>query len=69
MGTASKEISEAEIINYFKNIEALWDELFPVEQIRIISLLIKQIIITENKVDLRIFKSGLSSLSSEINAN
>ncbi len=69
MGAASKEISEAEIINYFKNIEALWDELFPVEQIRIISLLIKQIIITENKVDLRIFKSGLSSLASEINAN
>ena len=25
--------------------------------------------ITENKVDLRIFKSGLSSLASEINAN
>jgi DNA invertase Pin-like site-specific DNA recombinase len=69
ISAASKEISEAEVINYFKNIEKLWDELFPVEQVRIISLLIKQVIVTEDNIDVRIFKEGLNSLASEITVN
>lgn len=64
--SSSKEISENEIINYFQNIEKIWDELFPVEQVRIINLLMQQIIVCEDRVDLRIFKKGLISLASEI---
>ena len=62
-------ISESEIINYFKNMEKIWDELFPVEQVRIINLLVKQVIIAEDKIDLRIFKEGIKSLASEITVN
>ena len=42
------------------------DELFPVEQVRIINLLVKQVIIAEDKIDLRVFKEGFRSLASEI---
>lgn len=71
IANSSKEnnISEAEIINYFQNIEKVWDELFPVEQVRIFNLLICQVIITEGSVDLRILKEGLHSLASEITTN
>jgi len=62
---ASKEISQVEIVNYFQNIEKVWDELFPVEQVRIVNSLIEKIIINKNGIDLRIFKDGLNSLASE----
>jgi len=65
----TKEISENEIINYFQNIEKLWDELFPVEQARIINLLIEKVTINENGMDLRIIKDGLNSLANEVTVN
>jgi site-specific DNA recombinase len=62
---AKNEISQVEIVNYFQNIEKVWDELFPVEQVRIVHSLIEKIVINKNGVDLRIFKEGLTSLASE----
>ena len=47
----------------------LKDELFPVEQVRIINSVIEKVIINENGIDLRIFKEGLNSLASEAIAN
>lgn len=61
------QISESDVINYFKNIEKIWDELFPIEQARIINLLVKEVIVSNDGIDLRIFKTGLNSLASEIN--
>lgn len=60
------DLSENKIINSFKTIDKIWDELFPVEQARIINLLIKQIDIKPEGLNIRIFKEGLHSLSTEL---
>lgn len=60
------EIDSQEIISRFKNIQKIWDDLFPVEQSRIINLLVQKIYITNNILDIRIHSEGLSSLNHEI---
>ncbi|MBP7709878.1 MAG: recombinase family protein [Rickettsiales bacterium] len=62
------KIQESVVINSFKQIEKVWDELFPIEQARIISLLVKDITINPNGINIRIFKEGLHSLSTELTA-
>ncbi|NBV06866.1 MAG: recombinase family protein [Proteobacteria bacterium] len=59
-------IPESVVINSFKEVEKVWDELFPVEQARIISLLIKEVIVNHDGLKIRIFKEGLSTLSTEL---
>ena len=61
------KISESVVINSFKQIEKVWDELFPIEQARIVSLLVKDITINPDGLNIRIFKEGLHSLSNELN--
>ena len=61
-------LQESVVINSFKQIEKVWDELFPVEQARIVSLLIKDITISPNGLNIRILKEGLHSLSNELTA-
>jgi hypothetical protein len=59
-------ISESVVINSFKEIEKIWDELFPLEQARIVNLLIKNVIVTHKGLNIKIFKTGLHSLSHEL---
>jgi hypothetical protein len=59
-------LQESVVINSFKQIEKVWDELFPVEQARIVSLLIKDITISPNGLNIRILKEGLHLLSNEL---
>lgn len=53
------------VIEYFQNIEKVWDELFPVEQARIVNLLVKQVVIAEGlsmnilKKDLALYQTNL----------
>ena len=61
------DLSENKIINSFKTIDKVWDELFPPEQARIINLLIKDIIISPDGMNINIYKQGMNSLNSEIN--
>lgn len=63
---STPQIKESAIISAFKEIEKVWDELFPVEQARIISLLIKDINVNIGGINIRIFKDGLNSLSTEL---
>ena len=59
-------VSEGEVINSFKKIDKVWDELFPVEQARIINLLVKDITINPEGLNINIHKEGLHSLSTEL---
>ena len=54
------------IINSFKQMNKVWDELFPAEQARIISLLVQGVNITPAGINIRIFREGVSSLSNEL---
>lgn len=66
---ADRQISQNEIIKYFQNIEKIWKELYPVEQVRILNLLIEKVIISDSEIDLRIFKEGFNSLALEATVN
>lgn len=44
----------------------VWDELFPIEQVRITHLLIKQVVISEGNLDISIYSDGLNELDNEI---
>ena len=59
-------LTGADITLAFKNLEAVWDELFPAEQSRIINLLVEQVIVSEDGIDIRMFKDGLYSLVNEV---
>ena len=61
------KLPESVVINSFKQIEKVWDELFPIEQARIVSLLIKDVTLNPNGLNIKIFKEGLHSLSNELN--
>ena len=61
------QISDNQIIKAFQSINKVWDELFPVEQARIINLLIKDIVINPDGLKINIYKQGLESLHNEIN--
>ena len=63
----NEQISDNEIINSFKSINKVWDELFPPEQARILNLLIKDITINPDGMNINIYKQGLNSLNNEIN--
>ena len=60
-------IPESIVINSLRQIEKVWEELFPIEQVRIIHLLIKDIIVRPDGLNIRIFKKGLTSLTTELN--
>lgn len=60
------KLPEGIIIDSFKQIEKVWDELFPIEQARIISLLVKRAIVNPHGVNIKIFSEGLLSLSNEL---
>jgi len=55
-------IDDSKIISYLNNIEAVWDELFPKEQMEILRILIKEIIISESNVKITFKSNGILKL-------
>jgi hypothetical protein len=56
------QISTDEAFAMLQQIDVIWDSLFPVEQYRIICLLIKAVLVREDGIDVRIHTDGLQSL-------
>jgi site-specific DNA recombinase len=65
-GSINGDATDLEIVNSLKNVCKVWEELFPAEQVRITHLLIKQVIITPEGIDVRIYSDGLNGLSQEL---
>ena len=61
-----ERLEDLQIIKAFQCTSKLWDELFPIEQVRITHLLIKQVVISEGKLDISIYSDGLNELGNEI---
>lgn len=65
--SANKEgLSDISIIQALKSASKVWEELFSAEQVRIVHLLIKQVIITPEGIDVRIYGDGFNTLTAEI---
>ncbi len=60
------KISEQDVRSSLQNLNLVWDELFPIEQARLLKLLIDKIIVNNDRIDIRIHAEGLNSLVRDI---
>ena len=59
-------ISEADARAALQQLDPLWDELFPVEQARIVTLLLERVDIGTGGLNVRLRVDGLGSLAREM---
>ena len=59
-------LSEQQVADALNNLEAVWDELFPAEQARIVSLLIERVVVSETGAEVVMRSDGLHSLVDEL---
>jgi hypothetical protein len=62
----SSDISEEDVRRGLLGFDALWDELFPAEQTRIVQLLVERIDMHAERMDITLKIQGLTSLSAEL---
>lgn len=62
----SRMVSEREVADALRKLDPIWDELYPVEQTRIIQLLVEQVTVNTDGMRIRIRSNGLHSLVSEL---
>ncbi len=59
-------VTEDEVRKALTEFGALWDELFPAEQARIIQLLVDRVDIQPNGLNITLRKQGLVSLANDL---
>jgi hypothetical protein len=62
----TKSITEGEVREKLVAFEALWDELFPIEQARIVEQLVERVSMLPDRVDVILRIEGFTSLLSEL---
>jgi hypothetical protein len=68
-GTAKREddqITEREVTVLLADFATVWNELFPVEQARVVQLLVERVDVREEAIEVRIRAEGLASLVAEL---
>jgi DNA invertase Pin-like site-specific DNA recombinase len=64
-----KGLEEREVAEQLRQFEGIWAELFPIEQERIIHLLVERIVITGDGADITLRTEGLSTVFREMHVN
>ena len=64
-----RKISETEARDALTRLDPLWDELFPAEQARIVTLLVERVDIGTEGLNVRLRMDGLTGLASEMIAD
>lgn len=65
--TLDDKVPEIEAVEALKSIEGFsGEELFPIEQARIVKLPIKEVVVTKDGINIRIFKDGFNALKSKL---
>ena len=59
-------LSEQQVADALNNLDAVWDELFPAEQARIVSLLVERVVVSETGAEVVMRSDGLHSLVDEL---
>jgi len=65
-GMQARLVSERDVAECLRKLDPIWDELFPLEQTRIVHLLIEHVIVNPDGMNIRIRGNGLHSLVSEV---
>ncbi len=66
-GVQDESLSERDVKKALRDLDPIWNELFPAEQARIVNLLIKRITILEEGIDITFRSTGLESLARDLN--
>jgi hypothetical protein len=64
-----KGLKEREVAEQLRQFDGIWAELFPIEQERIIHLLVERIEVTGDGADITLRTEGLSTVFKEVYAN
>jgi site-specific DNA recombinase len=65
-GEGQEDITEREVTVLLADFAAVWSELFPAEQARIVQLLVERVDVQEEALEVRIRAEGLVSLVGEL---
>lgn len=63
---STEKVSEAEVREALEQLDPLWDELFPAEQMRIVQLLVERVDVHLDRLDVRLRTAGLTKLVDEL---
>ncbi|MBF0626116.1 MAG: hypothetical protein HQL82_15075 [Magnetococcales bacterium] len=66
---ADPEMGEREIIDLLARLDPVWEELFPLEQNRLLKLLVDKLVVSVGGLDLRLRVAGLGALVDELTSN
>lgn len=61
-------LDEAKVTVGLTRLDAIWDELFPVEQHRLVSLLVEKIVVSPSELEVRLRTTGIERVLLELNA-
>ena len=59
-------LDEAKVTVAMTRIDAVWDQLFPAEQIRIVKLLVEKVVVSPNDLEVHLRANGIESLVLEL---
>ena len=65
-GMQARLVSERDVAESLRRLDPIWDELFPLEQSRIVQLLVERVTVNVDGMNIRIRSNGLHSLVSEV---
>ncbi|MEM7232841.1 MAG: recombinase family protein [Planctomycetota bacterium] len=59
-------VSEREVIEALQELDTIWEELFPLEQQRLVSLVVERVVVNEDGLEVRMEGDGLRSIVAEL---
>ena len=65
-GMQARLISERDIVRSLRGLDPIWEELYPLEQSRIVQLLVEQVTVTADGLSIQMRASGIHSLVNEL---
>jgi hypothetical protein len=65
MTAKDSHIDEAKVCIAMLQIDKIWDQLFPIEQERIVRLLIKKVVVTPHTLEVQLRPNGIERLAAE----
>ena len=63
---ADPGVQERELVTAMKKIDPIWEELFPIEQNRLLHLLVETVVLTTSDLEIRVRVEGVNSLVAEL---
>jgi site-specific DNA recombinase len=65
-GMQARLVDEREVAECLRKLDPIWEELYPLEQCRLVQLLIEEVSVSTDGMNIRICSNGIHSLISEL---